>query len=134
MRSLYSRLVVPALLTVSAIVAPVTTHASTPQTATRAVEPVAGIYRLILTGKNRVTKTIHLVIQETSQGLDGVLLAERSDSRLIAVHQEGNQLRATLMTNEGVGELVLEMRLADDVTGTLTVGSRQMTIRGERSA
>lgn len=127
------RLIVPACLAIAAIGAPTIVQAAPAASAERSVISASGIYRLTISAKNRPSKTVHLVVREESKGMSGVLLDNGSELSLSDVRYEGNVLKASIMTTEGRGQIELTLATTE-VTGTLIVAGKRLTIRGEHYA
>jgi hypothetical protein len=127
------RLIVPAFLAVAAIATPALARTAPAASAERSVISASGIYRLTISAANRPSKTVHMVVREEANGMSGVVLDNASELSLSDVRYEGNVLKASIMTTEGRGEIELTLSTSE-VTGTLIVAGKRLTIRGEHYA
>ena len=92
----------------------------------------SGVYRIDV-AKGTEVLPMRVVLERLGGTLDGTVLLGGTASALADVRFEVGELRATLVTSSGRGELVLR-QTESRVTGTLKIGKAVWTITGERSA
>jgi hypothetical protein len=93
----------------------------------------SGVYRIDVAKGDEVLPMRVVVERMGPAGVDGTVLLGGTASALANVRLEGGELRATMVTSSGKGELVLRQTDAG-VTGTLKVGKATWSVTGERSA
>ena len=115
----------------SALPSPVTTPARI--TATSASVPEVQIYRLTLRGidASASSQSLDLVVNRDADVLKGYMIATRSSVTLDAVSIIGDVLRATVPTDHGNAELVLQ-GTSGVLRGTFTVNGKTLVVSGER--
>lgn len=115
----------------SALPSPVTTPARI--TATSASAPEVQIYRLTLRGidASASSQSLDLVVNRDADVLKGYMIATRSSVTLDAVSIIGDVLRATVPTDHGNAELVLQ-GTSGVLRGTFTVNGKTLVVSGER--
>lgn len=91
------------------------------------------IFRLILRGTDASAsvQNLDLVVNRDADVLKGYMIATRSSVTLDAVTIMGDMLRATVPTDHGTGELVLQ-GTSGVLRGTFTVNGKTLTVTGER--
>jgi hypothetical protein len=111
---------------------PASAHALPVSVSAREVVSAAGLYRLTLSAKDRKAKTVHMVVREGETGISAMLLDRESESWLTNLRMEGSVLKGSVLTNEGLAELALNVGNGM-VVGTLTVGGKVLLIDGDRT-
>ena len=104
----------------------------TAETAETAAVTWAGVYRVDLV-KGNETVPARVVVDRAGQRLDGLMLVGSAASALGSVRGTATELRGTISTSSGAGELVLRAT-ESGVAGTLKVGKATWTVTGRRSA
>jgi hypothetical protein len=92
----------------------------------------SGVYRIDVSKGDEVLP-MRVVVERVGNTLEGTVLLGGTASALANVRFEGGELRATMVTSTGKGELVLRQTEAG-ITGTLKVGKTTWTVTGGRSA
>ena len=92
----------------------------------------SGVYRIDVAKGDEVLP-MRVVVERVGSSLDGTVLLGGTASALANVRFDNGELRATMVTSTGKGELVLRQTEAG-VTGTLKVGKTTWSVTGERSA
>ncbi|MEP6620546.1 MAG: hypothetical protein ABJE47_14565 [bacterium] len=94
---------------------------------------IAGLYNLTLGGeKGGAQQRVDLILERTERGLDALLLSEANAVTLSDVTFDGKTFRASAVTSVGRGALVLVMT-DDGLTGTLTVATHRIAVKGQRA-
>ena len=108
---------------------PVATSAS----ASVATAPDVQIYRLTLRGidASAAAQSLDLVVNRNVDTLKGYMIANNSSVTLDALTIVGDVLRATVPTDHGTAELVLQ-GTSGVLRGTFTVNGKTLVITGER--
>jgi hypothetical protein len=118
----------PAAAQTSFTPAPTASVATTPA----AAAAWAGVFRIDVAKGDEVLP-MRVVVERAGAGLDGTVLLGGTASALANVRFEAGELRATMVTSSGKGELVLR-QTETGVTGTLKIGKTTWSVSGERSA
>ena len=92
----------------------------------------SGVYRIDVAKGDEVLP-MRVVVERVGSSLDGTVLLGGTASALANVRFDNGELRATMVTSSGKGELVLRLTEAG-VTGSLKVGKTTWSVTGERSA
>lgn len=113
----------------SASPAPVATNVP----ASIAPAPEVQIYRLILRGidASATSQSFELVVNRDADTLKGYVIGSNSSVTLDAVSILGDMLRATVPTDHGTAELVLQ-GTSGVLRGTFSVNGKTLVITGER--
>lgn len=113
----------------SASPAPVATNAPV----SIAPAPEVQIYRLILRGidASATSQSFELVVNRDADTLKGYVIASNSSVTLDVVTIVGDMLRATVPTDHGAAELLLQ-GTSGVLRGTFSVNGKTLVITGER--
>ena len=120
-----------ALLAAGPFPTPAQTPASVTVNQTRASE--VQIYRLTLSGvdASASAQSLELVVNRDADILKGYMIATRSSVTLDAVTIIGDLLRASVPTDHGTAELLLQ-GTSGVLRGTFTVNGKTLQVTGER--
>lgn len=91
-----------------------------------------GIYRLQFTARDRGLLFVRLLLEREGDNVSGTIVSDEFQSTIYDIQLTGDELRATMPTDEGTGEIVLK-NSADGITGTLRVHGKTWTIAGRRT-
>jgi hypothetical protein len=127
------QLLLPTVLLAAPLALPSPTASSTHAVTDTARALEIQIYRLTLQGRDALAsaQTLDLVVNREASVLKGYMIATRSSVSLESLSIVGEVLRATVPTDHGEAELLLE-GTSGMLRGTFTVNGRTLIVSGER--
>jgi hypothetical protein len=124
------RAIAPVLIGISISALPASANTVNTSVHARQTPTIVGLYNLTFVSPvTRGEQRMSLILEQGNGAYSALLLGPSSTTSLDSVTFDGQTLRASAATTVGTGALELHVS-EPDVSGTLTIGTHTITIKG----